>query len=152
MARIALGAAIVAMIYPVVSEAKGNPITELHRTQQQQAELLVPGPAGWSMVRDVPRYQWLERRAAAAWRMITSSRYWAIQYVFGPYGGEAYRVSSCEGTSVYSHNGQYLGIFQMGSSERRLYGHGSSYLAQARAAYRYFVSSGRDWSPWGCKP
>jgi hypothetical protein len=40
----------------------------------------------------------------------------------------------------------------MGSSERQLFGHGVSALAQARAAYRYFVRSGRDWSPWSCKP
>ncbi len=132
--------------------ASRNPILELHRTRQQQNALLVPGPAGWDMVRDVPRYQRLERQAARAWLTITSSRYWSIQYVFGPYAAQAYRVSSCEGTSVWSHNGQYLGIFQMGSFARSLYGHGSTYLAQARAAYRYFVASGRDWSPWQCKP
>ncbi len=136
----------------IVRSALANPITDLHRTRQQQQALLVPGPAGWAMVRDVPRYQWLERRAAAAWRTISTSRFWAIQYVFGPYAAQAYRVSSCEGTSVWSQNGQYLGIFQMGSFARSLYGHGSTYLAQARAAYRYFVASGRDWSPWSCKP
>ncbi len=132
--------------------AAANPIQRLHHARQAQAQLLLPGPAGWSMVRDVPRYQLLERQAAAAWRTIASSRYWAIQYVFGPYAAQAYRVSSCEGTSVWSQNGQYLGIFQMGSFARSLYGHGSTYLAQAWAAYRYFVASGRDWSPWSCKP
>ncbi len=135
-----------------VATAAASPITNLHRAQAQQRDLLVPGPAGWSMIRDVPRYQRLERQAAVAWRTIATSRYWAIQYVFGPYADQAYRVSSCEGTSVYSQNGQYLGIFQMGSFARSLYGHGSTYLAQARAAYRYFVASGRDWSPWACKP
>ena len=34
----------------------------------------------------------------------------------------------------------------------RLFGHGPTALAQAQAAYRYFVRSGRDWSPWSCKP
>jgi hypothetical protein len=129
-----------------------NPIQRLHQARQGQAQLLLPGPAGWSLVRDVPTYQRLERQAAGAWRTITSSRYWSIRYVFGPYADQAYRVSSCEGTSVYSQNGQYLGIFQMGSFARSLYGYGSTYLAQARAAYRYFVASGRDWSPWQCKP
>ena len=74
--------------------------------------------------------------------------------VFGPrYGPQALRVARCEsGYSTRAQNGQYLGIFQMGSSERRIYGHGASAYAQARAAHRYFVASGRDWSPWSCKP
>jgi len=79
----------------------------------------------------------------------------AIAHVFGVYASEAIAVSSCEtgGTfDVWASNGQYLGLFQMGSSERRTYGHGSTALAQARAAWRYFVASGRDWSPWSCRP
>ena len=77
----------------------------------------------------------------------------AICHVFGSYCGEALRVARCEsGYSVSAQNGQYLGLFQMGSSERRLFGHGESALEQAQAAYRYFVRSGRDWSPWSCKP
>lgn len=77
----------------------------------------------------------------------------AICHVFGNYCTEALVVSECEsGYSVYAHNGQYLGLFQMGSSERELYGHGGTALAQAVAAYRYFVASGKDWSPWSCKP
>lgn len=79
----------------------------------------------------------------------------AICHVFGVYCSEALRVASCEsgGTfSVWSHNGQYLGMFQMGSSERARYGHSDTALGQARAAYAYFVASGRDWSPWSCRP
>jgi hypothetical protein len=77
----------------------------------------------------------------------------AICYVFGARCGEALRVARCEsGYRTTAQNGQYLGIFQMGTSERRLFGHGPTALAQARAAYRYFVRSGRDWSPWSCKP
>ena len=77
----------------------------------------------------------------------------AICHVFGSYCGEALRVARCEsGYSVGAQNGQYLGLFQMGSNERRLFGHGESALEQAQAAYRYFVRSGRDWSPWSCKP
>ena len=79
----------------------------------------------------------------------------AIHAVFGEYGSQAVRVAYCEtgGTfDVWARNGQYLGLFQMGSWERSMYGHGSTPLAQARAAYRYFVASGRDWSPWECKP
>jgi len=77
----------------------------------------------------------------------------AICHVFGSYCGQALRVARCEsGYSVHAQNGQYLGLFQMGSSERRLFGHGETALEQAQAAYRYFVRSGRDWSPWSCKP
>lgn len=77
----------------------------------------------------------------------------AICHVFGSYCGEALRVARCEsGYSVDAQNGQYLGLFQMGVSERRLFGHGESALEQAQAAYRYFVRSGRNWSPWSCKP
>ena len=53
--------------------------------------------------------------------------------------------------STTAQNGQYLGLFQMGSYERRLFGHGASAHEQAVAAHRYFVRSGRDWSPWSCR-
>lgn len=77
----------------------------------------------------------------------------AICFVFRNDCGEALRVARCEsGYRTTAQNGQYLGMFQMGTSERRLFGHGPTALAQARAAYRYFVRSGRDWSPWSCKP
>lgn len=79
----------------------------------------------------------------------------AIRVVFGVWAAEAIRVSSCETGRTFdtgAKNGQYLGIFQMGSSERATYGHGSTALEQARAAYRYFVASGMDWSRWECQP
>jgi len=78
----------------------------------------------------------------------------AICEVFGRrYCGQALSVSWCESKhSTTARNGQYLGLFQMGSSERRLYGHGATARKQAIAAHRYFVVSGRDWRPWGCKP
>ena len=73
--------------------------------------------------------------------------------VFGGYCRQALAVSRCEsGLRTDAQNGQYLGLFQMGSSERRLFGHGPSAADQAQAAHRYFVASGRDWSPWSCKP
>jgi hypothetical protein len=72
--------------------------------------------------------------------------------VFGSRCEEALAVSWCESKwYVWAGNGQYLGLFQMGSWERRTYGHGSGAWAQARAALRYFNASGRDWSPWACK-
>lgn len=77
-----------------------------------------------------------------------------IQKVFGRYyGSQAVRVARCEsGLSVWARNGQYLGLFQMGAYARARYGHAWNPWAQARAARRYFVDSGRDWSPWSCKP
>ena len=76
----------------------------------------------------------------------------AICKTFGEYCQEALNVSWCESKwYVWAQNGQYLGIFQMGSSERAKYGHGPGAWAQARAARRYFIASGRDWSPWSCR-
>lgn len=79
----------------------------------------------------------------------------AISSVFGSRAGEAIRVSSCEtGQKFHTNaaNGQYRGIFQMGDHERATYGDASDALGQARAAHRYFVASGSDWSPWSCRP
>jgi hypothetical protein len=89
------------------------------------------------------------RRAAAQLRTPTG----AICAVFKGHCREALAVARCESNfSTSAENGQYLGLFQMGSFARGQYGHGSSALTQAKAAYRYFVESGRDWSPWSCKP
>jgi len=77
----------------------------------------------------------------------------AICHVFGSYCDEALQVARCEsGLRPSAENGQYLGMFQMGSNERALFGHGATALEQAKAAHRYFVRSGRDWSPWSCRP
>jgi hypothetical protein len=93
-----------------------------------------------------------ERRREAR-RITSASPVQAIQRVFGDYAYQALAVARCEsGLSTWARNGQYLGLFQMGSNERATYGHGSTPHAQAVAAHRYFVASGRDWSPWGCKP
>ena len=100
----------------------------------------------------------LERREADAERrrLLTAferSPEKAICHVFGSYCRQALQVARCEsGVQTTAQNGQYLGLFQMGSTERRTFGHGESAIEQAQAAYRYFVRSGRDWSPWSCKP
>jgi len=86
------------------------------------------------------------RRAAASPKR-------AICDVFGRYCRQAVAVAWCESRlTTTAQNGQYLGLFQMGSSERQLFGHGPTAKAQAEAAHTYFVRSGRDWSPWSCKP
>jgi hypothetical protein len=73
--------------------------------------------------------------------------------VFGPYCQEALEVSWCESRHYkWARNGQYRGLCQMGSWERRTFGHAPGAWAQARAALRYFRASGRDWSPWECQP
>lgn len=96
------------------------------------------------------RKQARARRQAALRRLSPRT---AICSVFGRYCGEALQVARCEsGLTTTARNGQYLGLFQMGSSERRLFGHGTTAIEQVRAAHRYFVASGRDWSPWSCKP
>ena len=73
--------------------------------------------------------------------------------VFGDYCSQALSVAMCESTmNPAAVNGQYLGLFQMGESERATYGHGPDAATQARSAYAYFAASGYDWSPWACKP
>lgn len=75
----------------------------------------------------------------------------AVCYYFGPQCNTAMSIVNCEtgGTySPYAQNGQYLGIFQMGSWARSTFGHGWNVWVQARAAYRYYRSSG--WGPWEC--
>ena len=77
----------------------------------------------------------------------------AICQVFRRYCGDAVDVAWCESRlRPTAQNGQYLGLFQMGYTARRRFGHGHTPRAQAIAAHRYFVYSGRDWSPWSCKP
>lgn len=84
---------------------------------------------------------------------INSDHAAAICYIFKGYCRQAIAVARCEsGLSTTAQNGQYLGMFQMGNFARAKYGHGSTALIQAKAAYRYFVDSGRGWSPWSCKP
>src|SRR5262245_47006342 len=53
--------------------------------------------------------------------------------VFGPHCAEALAVSWCESHwYIWATNGQYRGLFQMGSWERRRYGHGPGAWRQAR--------------------
>ena len=61
----------------------------------------------------------------------------------------AFDVIACETGGKFNTtatNGQYLGLFQMGSWARSRYGHGETARAQARAAFRYWRESG--WSGW----
>lgn len=94
----------------------------------------------------------LQRREAR--RLANAPPKVAICRVFGShYCDQALKVAWCESHhSTTAQNGQYLGLFQMGWSERRLFGHGPKAHEQAIAAHKYFVKSGRDWSPWSCKP
>jgi hypothetical protein len=90
------------------------------------------------------------RRLAAARPETTSA---TICRIFGPRCNEAVQVARCESRlHTTAQNGQYLGLFQMGSLARQLYGHGDSAEEQSRAALRYFLASGSNWSPWSCRP
>jgi hypothetical protein len=63
--------------------------------------------------------------------------------------GFALRVAWCESRwQTYARNGQYLGLFQMGSYARGRYGHSWGVWGQVRAAYRYYREAG--WGPWEC--
>ena len=77
----------------------------------------------------------------------------AICDAFDDYCRQAVEVAWCESRlRTTAQNGQYLGLFQMGTYARQLFGHGPTAHEQAIAAHKYFVSSGSDWSPWSCKP
>jgi hypothetical protein len=119
----------------------------LHAARVQLASLL---RSERSLSRAVARQETrlLARRLASAPPRV------AICHVFGRrYCRQAVAVSWCESRlSTRAQNGQYLGLFQMGYSERQRFGHGPTAHAQARAAHRYFELTGRDWSPWSCKP
>ncbi|MGH3132999.1 MAG: hypothetical protein ACRDNY_04530 [Gaiellaceae bacterium] len=93
-------------------------------------------------------------RGREARRLASAPPKVAICNVFGGrYCGQALAVAWCESRHrTTARNGEYLGLFQMGWNERQLFGHGRTAHAQALAARRYFVLSGRDWSPWSCKP
>jgi hypothetical protein len=70
-------------------------------------------------------------------------------YFKGSLCATAMKIVRCETGGSYtpwSANGQYLGIFQMGSHERATYGHGNNVWAQAKAAYAYYKDAG--WGPW----
>ena len=77
----------------------------------------------------------------------------AICAVFKGDCEQAVDVAWCESRlNTTAQNGQYLGLFQMGYTARQIFGHGATALDQSVAAHRYFIHSGRDWSPWSCKP
>lgn len=92
--------------------------------------------------------------AAQARPVATSSQVRAaICSTFGRYCSQALRVAWCESRdNIYAQNGQYLGLFQMGSYARARYGHSWNAWGQAHAAYRYFRASGYRWTAWECQP
>lgn len=75
----------------------------------------------------------------------------AVCFYFGPNCGMAMKIVKCETGGTYapwSANGQYRGIFQMGSSERATYGDGNNVWAQAKAAFAYFKAGNYSFDPW----
>ncbi|MEZ5098260.1 MAG: hypothetical protein R3C15_00275 [Thermoleophilia bacterium] len=78
---------------------------------------------------------------------------------------QAIRVAWCESRwDPRTRSGQYVGLLQLGSSERAQYGVGpyrsrdsgtaarATNLEQARSGYRMFRAAGRSWSRWQCRP
>jgi hypothetical protein len=121
--------------------------TTAHKALRRASRRLAHTTRNIAVIRRVLRRREARRKANAPPRE-------AICDVFGRrYCGQALSVSWCESKhSTTAQNGQYLGLFQMGWNERRLFGHGATPRKQALAAHRYFVVSGRDWSPWSCRP
>ena len=107
------------------------------------------------MTKEIGYYERLiDRRGAKqqARRLSSASPRAAICAVFGRYCRQALAVAWCEsGHQTTARNGQYLGLFQMGDWARTYAGHGDTAYEQAVAAYKLFVQSGRDWSPWSCR-
>ena len=113
--------------------------------------------AGWGAITRLAhatrRCDGSTRSARLVARLHAASATRAIRVVFGRHAAEALAVARCEsGLSEWAQNGQYLGLFQMGTAARSRYGHGASPYDQAKAAHAYFVDSGRGWWPWPCKP
>ena len=128
----------------------GHPITKSSKAPIRGCDYAAWVAKRWAKRAYAWRIRWQKHQA---WLRRVGTAEGAIRYVFGEYANQALEVADCEsGFYLYASNGQYQGMFQMGSSERATYGHGYSYLAQARAAWNYFDASGRDWSPWQCKP
>ena len=88
----------------------------------------------------------------------------SIQQAFGPYGqavvDQAGRVACCEsGWGPQAVNGQYLGLFQTGSNGYatiRFYS-GGAFLpfdpfVNAQTARDFYVTRGRTWSAFSCRP
>lgn len=124
------------------TEHQADAQTALQRAQHRLAKVTTTIGA----IRRLIRKREARRKAAGSPRV-------AICDVFGRFCKQAVAVASCESRlRPTAQNGQYLGLFQMGSQERRLFGHGRTARQQAIAAHDYFVRSGRDWSPWSCKP
>ena len=89
-----------------------------------------------------------------------------IRCVFpAPERAAALRIANCESTALvndniarrrglgrWARNGQYIGIYQMGSRERARYGSysiGSPAIRQVIAARNLWVA--RGWQPWACR-
>ena len=135
---------------------------QLHNVRHHMRKLETTPVFGWTMIQDQFRYfnllrsERILRTKVTHLHAVIHEPFEATKYVFGSRAGEANNVMGCETGGKYNisaHNGQYLGLFQMGSSERAKYAHGRyrTALDQVRAAFRYFLAS-RGWGPWQCKP
>lgn len=130
--------------------AMGMPLTPTTRSYRRATSV---GYVGW-VYRYWKRTNWrvLQRYKHFHW-LPTGTVPQIIEAVFREDPRGALNVASCESHySTTAANGQYLGIFQMGSSERAHYatiGYATAY-EQVVAAHNYYLVSG--WGPWSCRP
>lgn len=106
------------------------------------------------------RHQERLRQLKELQRIYALSPVGAIISVFGSHASEAINVAACESgggvpanIDIHAVNGQYIGMFQMGTNERAHYatiGYETPYQ-QAVAAHNYFVAA-KGWGPWECTP
>lgn len=105
------------------------------------------------------------RRPLLALRLVFAGRGDPRHAYAGSAEQQAVRVAWCESNwDPRTRTGQYVGLLQLGSSERWQYGvgpyrsgdtataAGATNLEQARSGYRMFRAGGRSWSRWQCRP
>lgn len=97
-------------------------------------------------------HEWLEALALSRLASLYPEAYAekVIREVWVEDPEKAISVARCESHfHTWATNGQYRGIFQMGTSERAKYGGSSSDVReQVEAAHRYYLAAG--WRPWAC--
>jgi hypothetical protein len=97
---------------------------------------------------------WLERKIRA--RHLASQRWGGsvqtiICRVFGSQCQEALYIAYRESRySIHAVNGQYLGLFQMGSGERSAYATAGYATAYEQTVAAHNLYRARGWEPWTC--
>lgn len=185
MKRLALSAALLGVMAPAAASAQTETATleppadmtlrefvpkrwtRLHWTNRTRANRCRPALHFVRSSREI--LPWRRQDNLAYWRdrnrrnkLKTCSVHRAIRWFFGARWPEARNVAECESHgwsrphgARFAVNGRFVGVLQMGDSERRAYGWytvGAPAKVQIASGHAYFVASGSDWSPWECQP